>query len=61
MKVLTVVGARPQFIKAAPVSKALRAANHHECLVHKGQHYDYRMSQSFFGVLAVMIGRLGRC
>jgi len=48
MKVLTVVGARPQFIKAAPVSKALAAAGHQEFLVHTGQHYDYGMSQVFF-------------
>ena len=48
MKVLTVVGARPQFIKAAPVCRALRAAGHAEVLVHTGQHYDHRMSQVFF-------------
>lgn len=47
MKVLTVVGARPQFIKAAPVSRALRQA-HVEVLVHTGQHYDDEMSGSFF-------------
>jgi UDP-N-acetylglucosamine 2-epimerase len=48
MKVLSVVGARPQFIKAAPVSKALRAAGHIEVLVHTGQHYDDGMSAVFF-------------
>lgn len=48
MKILTVVGARPQFIKAAPVSRALRQAGHHEFLVHTGQHYDFNMSQIFF-------------
>ncbi len=48
MKVLTVVGARPQFIKAAPVSRALRATEHTEFLVHTGQHYDHSMSRVFF-------------
>ena len=47
MKVLTVVGARPQFIKAAPVSRALRQ-QHTEVLVHTGQHYDDGMSTIFF-------------
>lgn len=53
MKILTVVGARPQFIKAAPVSKALREAGHHEYLVHTGQHYDHAMSQIFFDELGI--------
>jgi UDP-N-acetylglucosamine 2-epimerase len=48
LRVLTVVGARPQFIKAAPVSRVLRQAGHHEFLVHTGQHYDFNMSQIFF-------------
>ena len=48
MKVAAIIGARPQFIKAAPVSKALRAAGHTEILIHTGQHYDYGMSQVFF-------------
>lgn len=43
MRVVTVVGARPQFIKAAPVSAALRL-QHEECLVHTGQHYDSELS-----------------
>ena len=47
MRIVTVVGARPQFVKAAPVSRALRA-RHHETLVHTGQHYDDAMSASFF-------------
>lgn len=53
MKVLTVVGARPQFIKAAPVSRALGAAGHSEFLVHTGQHYDRQMSQVFFEELGL--------
>ncbi|HSM38863.1 MAG TPA: UDP-N-acetylglucosamine 2-epimerase, partial [Candidatus Limnocylindrales bacterium] len=47
MRVLIVVGARPQFIKAAPVSRALRGP-HHEITVHTGQHYDDAMSAAFF-------------
>jgi UDP-GlcNAc3NAcA epimerase len=53
MRVVTVVGARPQFIKSAPVSKALREAGHQEFLVHTGQHYDYGMSQIFFDELSL--------
>src|SRR5436189_237323 len=53
MKVLTVVGARPQFIKAAPVSRALSAAGHTELLLHTGQHYDPGMSDVFFEELGL--------
>ena len=53
MKVLTVVGARPQFIKAAPISKALHERGHEEFLVHTGQHYDVGMSQIFFEELGI--------
>ena len=47
MKIVTIVGARPQFIKAAAVSRVLRE-RHREILVHTGQHYDYEMSGVFF-------------
>ena len=47
MKVVTIVGARPQFIKAAAVSRKLRRTQQ-EILVHTGQHYDYEMSGIFF-------------
>ena len=53
MKIVSVVGARPQFIKAAPVSKAFKKAGHNEILVHTGQHYDYGMSQVFFDELNI--------
>jgi len=47
LKIVTVVGARPQFIKAAALSRVLRGA-HQEVLVHTGQHYDPLMSDVFF-------------
>jgi UDP-N-acetylglucosamine 2-epimerase len=53
VKIVSVVGARPQFVKAAPVSRALRAAGHREVLVHTGQHYDDNMSQIFFEELGI--------
>jgi UDP-N-acetylglucosamine 2-epimerase len=60
MKIVTIVGARPQFIKAAPVSRAIRDHNEKEkgpriteVLVHTGQHYDHGMSQVFFDELGL--------
>lgn len=52
MKVVTVVGARPQFIKAAPVSRSLSKVAD-ERLVHTGQHYDPQMSEIFFSELGI--------
>jgi len=51
--ILTVVGARPQFIKAAPVSVALAGAGLTEAIVHTGQHFDARMSDVFFAELGI--------
>ena len=52
MKIVSIIGARPQFIKAAAVSRVLRQ-RHQEVLVHTGQHYDYEMSGIFFDGLAL--------
>ena len=50
--VLSVVGVRPQFVKHAPVSRALRR-RFREVVVHTGQHYDFAMSRLFFDELAI--------
>jgi UDP-GlcNAc3NAcA epimerase len=52
MKIASIVGARPQFIKCAPVSRELKR-EHEEILVHTGQHYDHGMSAIFFEELAI--------
>ncbi len=53
VKVVTVVGNRPQFVKAAPLSIALAGAGIDEVVVHTGQHYDRAMSQVFFDELGI--------
>ena len=59
MKIVTIVGARPQFIKAASVSRAIQEHNKEhdaqitEVMVHTGQHYDENMSQVFFDELEI--------
>ena len=52
LKIVSVVGARPEFVQAQPLSRALRM-RHQEVLVHTGQHYDRRMSETFFDELAI--------
>ncbi len=53
MRVLTVVGNRPQFVKSAPLSAALRAAGIEEVVLHTGQHYDQELSGVFFEELGL--------
>lgn len=55
MKICTIIGARPQFIKAAVVSRAFKKYNKtvREVIVHTGQHYDYEMNQVFFDQLEI--------
>lgn len=53
MLVLSVVGARPQFVKLSPVADALQCAGHRHVIVHTGQHYDSKMSDVFFDDLAI--------
>src|SRR3954447_8436906 len=53
MKVVSIVGARPQFVKLAPVAGALSAGGADHVIVHTGQHYDDRLSDVFFADLAI--------
>jgi len=54
MKIISVVGARPNFMKIAPIVRAIKKhGGIHHILVHTGQHYDYEMSGSFFKELGI--------
>ena len=53
MKIITIIGARPQFIKAAIVSKSLQDTTVKEIIIHSGQHYDKYMSDIFFSEMGI--------
>jgi UDP-N-acetylglucosamine 2-epimerase (non-hydrolysing) len=53
MKVLSVVGARPQLVKLAPIAQAFAATEHQHVIVHTGQHYDVNLSDVFFTGLGI--------
>src|SRR2546429_9624282 len=53
MHILHVVGARPNFMKAAPVLRAIQNTGQKQTLVHTGQHYDVNMSDVFFQELKI--------
>lgn len=53
LKIVTIVGARPQFVKAAVLRKRAEEYGIHEILVHTGQHYDHSMSDVFFNELGI--------
>jgi UDP-N-acetylglucosamine 2-epimerase (non-hydrolysing) len=54
MKIVSIIGTRPQFIKYAPLTKELRRI-HNDILVHTGQHYDYNMNKVFFDELGIPV------
>lgn len=53
MKIMSVVGARPQFVKLAPIAHAITVAGHEHVIVHTGQHYDPMLSDVFFRDLGI--------
>ena len=52
MKIVSIVGARPNFIKLAPIHSALKEISEH-IIIHTGQHYDYNLSKIFFSDLNI--------
>ena len=53
MKIATIVGARPNFVKLAPVSKQIRKRGLDEVIIHTGQHYNYEMDRIFFEEMGI--------
>lgn len=58
MKVISVVGARPQFVKLAPIDRALRAAGHEHVIIHTGQHYSPELSDALWADLGIPVADL---
>jgi UDP-N-acetylglucosamine 2-epimerase (non-hydrolysing) len=48
MKIASIVGARPNFVKLGPIHKSLKGSGNEHLIFHTGQHYDYEMSDIFF-------------
>lgn len=53
IKVINIVGARPNFMKIGPIAEEMEKANFSQVLIHTGQHYDYKMSELFFDELGL--------
>lgn len=61
MKIMNIVGNRPQFIKLAPISRKLKEFAIEEVIVHTGQHYDANMSDIFFEELGIPMPKINLC
>ena len=59
MKVISIVGARPQLVKLAPIAAAFAQTEHQHVIVHTGQHYDPLLSDVFFTDLGIPAGAKG--
>ena len=53
MNVAIIIGTRPQIIKSQPIVEELTSKNHQISIIHTGQHYDYKMSKTFFEELKI--------
>jgi UDP-N-acetylglucosamine 2-epimerase len=53
MKIISVIGTRPEFVLVSPLDQKLRERGHQHIIVHTGQHYDYELSKAFFDQLSI--------